>query len=431
MIKQGKERKYRNKARMTIYFRCRHLGYLFGEIMKKILLLLFSAVFCTALVFTISTPVMADENTQETEEQFIFYETDYIGNSEFKTASFDLVCYTPMDFYGKTLRLFFQNVDNDKVFCIESESSEYKKGVFKAELPLGTYCLYRTTLDNDIYFNYQYSISPKEFTVSKDGIKDSEENKLVFAANKKKVVAEKNKTTFYVMSNIGNVEVQIGISGILEASYTDGTIPQRNIYLIDIGEDGIYSRDIAEGTYEVQSVQVYDEKKNPLHVYYKPQFTFGAKEKYFSLYVFSDEAPLQEEEKECLGEEGYILKKADEMEEYKNGCNRHIAVPKEALDAVDDTTYVDIESYLEKMHSENKYIEEVVFSEEEKQEMKMGDSGLEGDEISKEEKILKEFVSKSKNLQEADVTRKRFPFVAAGAVITALIFRFVFQKKNK
>lgn len=217
-------------------------------------------------------------------------------------------------------------------------TEEYK---YEKLMPVGTYQLAYVDFSDPV-INMTYLCDPEEFTVTEDGYADN-----IW------INVDYTQTNTVNIQNEVSVNDGKGFSGYLHMTYYDKTdteftqqekddmdqdtdyVQRIQIFHVSQQNPSKFENVLTAGDICISNINVYDEEKKPLNVYYNPDYftldrsmSYDNKTNKHSIYVFKDLSELTDEQLATIKEEGYILKEASKMDTYYDMQNEQFNVYK-------------------------------------------------------------------------------------------------------
>ena len=214
-----------------------------------------------------------------------------------------------------------------------------------AYLDKGTYALGYIRLGEENITEMNYVMTPATFTVTEDKQVSADNIRINVSYQKK--TADAVNTSLRINEGSFRGYASISYYNNTESVYRDKTDETIKYLYHTTVRKGNSSLPMYSGTVSISNINVYDNKKIPMNVYYKPSEQ-KAGEEIINMYAFYSEDELSEKQLAYLTDEknGYILKSADEMCEFTDieEGNTQLTIDGKALDKtfivyVDDIPY--------------------------------------------------------------------------------------------
>lgn len=231
------------------------------------------------------------------------------------------------------------NQETGKVYSVGTNFMTAPDAV--AYLDEGTYSLGYIRLGEENITEMNYAMAPETFTVLADKTVSSDNIRINVSYQKK--TADAVNTSLRINGGSFRGYAFISYFNNTESVYRDKPDETIKYLYHSTVRKGNTSLPMMSGTASISNINVYDNQKVPMNVYYNPN-EFVAGEDTIEIYAFYSEDELSEKELEFLEEEdnGYILKAADEMCEFTNIEDKKTQLTYEGR-ALDETfeVYVD------------------------------------------------------------------------------------------
>lgn len=217
----------------------------------------------------------------------------------------------------------------EEQYIVEEVLVDYEESYkYDTVLPVGTYVLL------DVYFedfasNKKFSMTPEQIVVTPNGVEGTTDNIVWINVNYEQY--ETVPVTNRVIVNDGK-----SFDGYVNMTYynkTDTVFRDDNekqvieLTHVSAAQKKYIDTKVSAGEACISNMNVYDKNKEPLNVYYQPNFfelqrNLAYEDGYVkehNVYIFSDESELSKDvlEKVKNPENGYILKTSEEMRPYE------------------------------------------------------------------------------------------------------------------
>lgn len=243
----------------------------------------------------------------------------FAAGQEKVMGTVQIQCFVDLSLDGQTMELMFEEQDTGEEVTVASR--EYKNHAIIAQMPVGTYRLSAIRFNDNLYFDYRYSCSPETFSVTGE---EQTEPVYVFAVGRSE--APKAVTSKIVFSGQEKFSgtVQITLHAVLDVYYGDTVTYRQEDYSVTSVGASEKTVDLDAGTYEITGINAYDEKQEPVTVYYPKYFTVDRNA------MQKPEIALLVGEQDTAGTE-LVCKAAQEMDAYRYVADQKMELPYEAV----------------------------------------------------------------------------------------------------
>lgn len=230
----------------------------------------------------------------------------------------------------------------NKHYYVEYDFTDYTQEYkYEKLMPCGTYVLSYVEFSDPV-INMNFLCNPEQFTVDENGYSDN-----IW------INVDYTQTNTVNIQNVMSVNDGKGFEGYLHMTYYDKTDTEFNqdekydmdqdsdyvqrIQIFHVAEENPtkYTNILTAGDICISNINVYDKDKNPLNVYYDPNYftldrsmSFDNESNEQSIYVFADKSELTDEQLNTIEEKGFVLKKASDMDKYYEMENEQFNVYK-------------------------------------------------------------------------------------------------------
>lgn len=293
-----------------------------------------SLLLLAAVAGLLPSAAYADDRFQEYEivlEDEILQAAD-AGYYDIAPVDLRLAIHNAYASYG-CLTLGFYEVKEH--YVVELSFTDYQDVYqYKKYFPYGTYCLYYVEFDEPV-LNMSYQMDPEAFMVTENGYSGN----IWINVDYTQTIPVNVKHSLTI--NDGD-----GFRGYLNMTYycrTDtffsgqekkaldqdpGNVERVRIRHVSEENPDVVTNEIPAGDVCISNINVYDMDKEPLNVYYNPEFVTVERGMAYdneiyedSIYVFRTGAELTEDQLEKIAESGYVLRPASEMDPYSESRN--------------------------------------------------------------------------------------------------------------
>lgn len=243
----------------------------------------------------------------------------FAAGQEKVMGTVQIQCFVDLSLDGQTMELVFEEQDTGKEVTVASR--EYKNHAITAQMPVGTYRLSAIRFNDNLYFDYRYSCSPETFSVTGE---EQTEPVYVFAVGRSE--APKAVTSKIVFSGQEKFSgtVQITLHAVLDVYYGDTVTYRQEDYSVTSVGASEKTVDLDAGIYEITGINAYDEKQEPVTVYYPKYFTVDRNVEQ------EPELTLLVGEQDTAGME-LVCKTAQEMDVYQYVADQKTELPYEVV----------------------------------------------------------------------------------------------------
>ena len=243
----------------------------------------------------------------------------FAAGQEKKMGTVQFQCMVDLSLDGQTMELVFEEQDTGEEVTVSSR--EYKSHAITAQMPVGTYRLSAIRFDGNLYFDYRYACSPGTFSVTGEG---QTEPVYVFAISRSETPKAVTSKVVFSGSEKFSGTVQITLHAVLDVYYGDTVTYRQEDYTVTSVGAAEKTVDLDAGTYEITGINAYDEKQEPVTVYYPKYFTVDRNASQ------EPEITLLVGEQDTAGGE-LVCKTAQEMDAYQYVADQKTELPYEAV----------------------------------------------------------------------------------------------------
>lgn len=217
-------------------------------------------------------------------------------------------------------------------------TEEYK---YEKLMPVGTYQLAYVEFSDPV-INMTYLCDPEEFTVTEDGYPDNiwinvdyTQTETVNIQNEVTVNDGKGFSGFLNMTYYNKTDTEFTQQEKDDMDQDTDYVQRIQIFHVSQNNPSKFENVLTAGDVCISNINVYDEEKNPLNVYYDPNYftldrsmSYDGKINKQFIYVFKDSSELTDEQLSTIKADGYVLKEASKMDTYFDMPNEQFNVYK-------------------------------------------------------------------------------------------------------